>query len=131
MQVRAEKKHQRGAVDLIMLLAIIALGFIVMSGIKIAPIYIDHWSLEDIVAGVQEEASESGTVSKRKISGMLIRRLDVNRLNFLDPEDVKIIRDANGFVIDISYERRVNFFSNIDVVVTFEGLQGSVDSDSE
>lgn len=131
MRVTQTSNRQRGAIDLVLLLAIFAFGIIVISGIKVAPLYIDHWALKDIVEGVQEEASQSGPVNARKLEGMITRRLDVNRLQFLESEDMEIVREADGYLIDISYERRVSFFFNIDVVVKFDNLQGEVASSGE
>jgi hypothetical protein len=131
MRVTKTSNRQRGAIDLVLLLAIFAFGIIVISGIKVAPLYIDHWALKDIVEGVQEEASQTGPVNARKLEGMITRRLDVNRLQFLESEDMEIVREADGYLIDISYERRVSFFFNIDVVVKFDNLQGEVASSGE
>lgn len=124
--------RQKGAIDIVTLLAVAAIGLLIVCGIKVAPVYIEHWSIKDILKGVQEEsASEGGKVNERILRKKISSRVDVNRLEFLTADDIYIERDVAGYQIDINYERRIDFLFNIDLLIEFDDAQVLVESASD
>ena len=109
---------QRGAIDLVVIFAIMFGIILVISAIKIFPLYMDHWSIEEAAQAVVNEGAES-KFSKKKLRGMLQKRLEVNRIDFLSVDDFDFERTKTTLSATLGYERRVPLVFNIDVVLKF------------
>lgn len=113
------RRSQSGAIDLIVIFAILFGVIAIVAGIKIFPVYIDHWTIEEALTDVIEEAAASGKPSKKKVKKMLGNRLQVNRIEFLTSEDMELERTKTALIAKLGYERRVQLLGNIDAVVKF------------
>ena len=107
------------------------LSFVMLAGVavvlgtmvvKLAPIYIDYWSLSKVIEDVVEENS-SGDTSPAQVRQALQRRFTTNRIEAVSLRDITIKNNDKGILIDASYEKRVPLFINIDAVVKFEEAQ--------
>lgn len=114
-----EPGFQRGAIDLIAIFAMLFFGLVILSAVKIAPIYIDHWTVKEALTAVIEEAGNERITSKKKIISKLRNRLMVNRIEFLEDENIKVERSTSQLLAQLNYERRVSFMFNIDAVIKF------------
>jgi hypothetical protein len=55
-----------------------------------------------------------------EIRKMLMRRLDMNNIQYLGKEEIKISRASGVTTITISYEKRKPIVGNISLVMTFD-----------
>ncbi|MEM8498790.1 MAG: DUF4845 domain-containing protein [Pseudomonadota bacterium] len=110
---------QRGAIDLIVVFAVMFGAILVISAIKIFPMYMDHWTIEESLQDVLDEAADNDKISKRKLSSMLFRRLEVNRIDFINEGDVVFDRTKSSLTATLDYERRSALMGNMDVVLKF------------
>lgn len=113
---------QRGAIDLVVIFAVMFGAILVISAIKIFPIYMDHWTIEEAVQNVLNEAAGNNKISKRKLSSMLYRRLDVNRIDFIGEDDVVFNRNKSSLTATLEYERRAPLLGNMDVILKFPAV---------
>ncbi len=114
--------RQRGAIDLIVVFAIMFGAILVISAIKVFPMYMDHWTVEEALQDVLDEAATQGNVSKKKLRSMLSRRLEVNRIEFLGENDVSFERTKSSLTATLDYERRSSLIGNMDVVLKFPAI---------
>lgn len=113
-------RQQHGAIDLV---AIFALMFAIVAGIavfRIFPLYLDHWSLEEAMRASIEEAAQDRKPSKRKVTQLLTRRFQVNRIEFVSAQDIELDRTTTTLGASLAYERRAPLLFNIDVVLVFD-----------
>ncbi len=113
------ERWQRGAIDLVVIFAVLFGALVVTFAIKVVPVYLDHWAIEEALQAVVDEGNSMANASDRKLKRLLNRRLEVNRIEFLSADDLEFSRSADGLVGELDYERRVSMFSNIDIVVRF------------
>lgn len=117
---------QRGMSGLGFLVMLLIIGFVITALIKVLPIYIDSWT----VKGAVQSAVEAGAAADQSSSAIrkrIERQFTMNQITVITPRDVKIERKKNGIIeIDASYEARVQFIQNLDVVVRFENLKFEV-----
>lgn len=113
------RSQQHGAIDLIVVFAIMFGAILIISAIKVFPMYMDHWTVEEALQDVLEDAASQGNVSKSKLRSMLFRRLEVNRIDFLSEEDISFERTKTSLSATLDYERRSSLLGNMDIVLKF------------
>ncbi len=115
-------KHQRGMGILAMLAIAVMIGFFVMSGIKIAPGYIEYLSIRDTVARVAEEFNED----EDNISSLRRKLADyfnTNQIRRIHYRDVEITRREGDIYINANFEDRIPLVWRIDAVVRYDDLE--------
>ena len=123
MGERAMKMRQRQAGMSIpgMLVIAIMVGFFVMCGIRMTPIYLEYLTVKRIMEDVASEfKTEEDTIAdiRRKISNML----NTNQVYLLKPKEVEVFRKEGKIMIDSNYEARFPVMGIIDGVLRFEDL---------
>ena len=113
--------HQRGLSYFSMLFAMALGAAILMVGLKLYPLYVDQMTLMSIAEGFQDE-SELESLSETQVAKMYRLRMQTNSLDVPMEDHVFIYKekDDSRFVFETDYERRVNVYKNIDVVVVFK-----------
>lgn len=116
------RQHQTG---MSMLSFVMLAGVAVVLGtmaVKLTPIYIDYWSLSNVIEDVVTESNGDET-SPAQVRQALQRRFITNRIESVSLRDITIKNNDKGILIDASYEKRVPLFINIDAVVKFDEAQ--------
>lgn len=109
---------QRGMTFLSWLVVLAVLGFIVMVGIKITPVYLEHYSVKESLESLKHEP----LISRKPVGDirkMLFRRLEINNITTLSKDEVSIKRSGGVTTINVSYEERRPIFGNLSLVMTF------------
>lgn len=109
---------QRGASTLGILVAMLFFGSVLTLAIKIGPIYLDDFTIQEAVEGL------SGTrglavMNAREVHKLINKRLSVNNVDNLGPKAITVKADGNEVRITVDYEVRTSIISNIDAVVSF------------
>ena len=97
-------------------------GLFAYVGMKLFPMYSEFYSVKQALKGL---AAEPGIASQEpaKVKDLLFRRLYVSYAENVKPNNVKIQRDSNGYVINVQYEVRRELIGNLDVVGKFEASE--------
>jgi len=116
------KSKQQG---MSMLAALCVLGVVLFFAtitVRLAPIYVDYWTLSRIIKDVAAESRTSDATPadiRKELSGRFI----TNRIESVSLRDIKISVDKKGVLIDARHEKRVPLIFNIDAVVRFDEAQ--------
>ncbi|MEM7258288.1 MAG: DUF4845 domain-containing protein [Pseudomonadota bacterium] len=96
-------------------------GIIVLTGVKLLPVYVNNHALKKIAQQVVSD-QELKSRPKREVLGQLKSAFMENNLGHLDPKEVvKVARDSNGnLVLDVKYEERRKLMYNIELVAGFD-----------
>ncbi|OAI11967.1 MULTISPECIES: DUF4845 domain-containing protein [Methylomonas] len=116
-------KHQRGLtfISIVFILGLIA--FFTLLVLKIAPIYINHSRVMNALKAV-EATTDIASKSKAEIKSSLEKRFDLNYVEYVKPEDIKIVAQPGYVSVEIDYERVEPIFGNLSVLVEFhEGFE--------
>ena len=92
-------------------------SFFISVTIRLAPTWLEGRSVRTALEGVVEASNASepvGTVTKRINS-----TFNTNRIEAIDPREVKVYRDQGKIIIEANYEKRTPLFSNVDAVLMF------------
>jgi len=110
--------RQRGLTLISWLVMFMVIGFFIMLGLRLGPIYMQNYSVKNIMADLQQEP----LISRKpvgEIRQMLMRRFDINGIRNLGRDNIKISRSGGKTKVEVAYETRQHIAGNVDVVVTF------------
>ncbi|HET8818138.1 MAG TPA: DUF4845 domain-containing protein [Xanthomonadaceae bacterium] len=116
-------KRNQGGLTLIGFVIVLAVvGVFAYCGMKLFPMYSEYYSVKQALKGL---AAEPGIANKdpAKVKDLLFRRLYVSYAENVKPNNVKITRDGQGYVITVKYEVRRELIGNLDVVGKFEASE--------
>ncbi|MEN8177792.1 MAG: DUF4845 domain-containing protein [Pseudomonadota bacterium] len=111
-------KRQRGLTMISWLVVLIVIGFFIMVGLRVGPVYMEHYSVKNILQALEEEPF----ISRKpigEIRNMLIKRFNINNIRNLNRDQIKIRRSGGVTTIELNYEQRRPIAGNMDVIMTF------------
>ncbi|MEA3410320.1 MAG: DUF4845 domain-containing protein [Pseudomonadota bacterium] len=111
-------QRQNGASFLLWLVLIGILGFGMVVGFKLFPVYLNGYAVEKILTEVAQEAKGKG-YNKKIIWKSISKRLDVNSISDVTYDNLSFKRETGNSTIGIDYEVRKHLFANIDAVIVF------------
>lgn len=112
-------KRQTGLSFFFWLFFIAILAFLGVVGIRLTPIYLEYYTVSNLLESV---AAESGIAkeSKRQVWSKIQKRLDVNSVSHVQYEDFSMDVGDKQVTYTIKYEVRTELLGNVDAVVKFE-----------
>ncbi len=110
-------RRQQGLTFISWMLLGVMVGVIAISAIKIAPIYMENYSVKGILKGLDGDP-ELETKSPMEIGELIQRRLNVNGIE-IGRDKVKITKTPNDVAIDIQYEDERKMAGNLFVKAYF------------
>lgn len=113
---------KQGGLTLIGFLIVLSLAlFVAYIGMKLVPIYLNHYS---IVTSMQSLAEEPGigSMSEAQIRNSLSRKFTTSYVQHITARDI-VVERGSGLRIVAEYEVREDLIGNLDAVVTFRRVQ--------
>jgi hypothetical protein len=110
--------RQFGASFFSWLFLIGVLGFAGVMGLRIIPIYLDAYTVDNILEEVATEA-RTKTMSKNQIWSSIKKRLDINNIRNLSKENFEFKRERGKEVVTLKYAVRTKLVGNLDGIVSF------------
>lgn len=110
------KQRGAGAITMLLMVTFAIMGLVLV--MKVVPFYSDNASVETVFENLAKAGSEDG-LSRSKVEEMIYKRFSINGITDL-AEFVEVTGQGSAIVIEMVYERRTAFFSNIELVATFE-----------
>lgn len=112
------KSRQRGSGAVIWLFYLLIGGLLLSFAVKVVPFYMDDHSVKQVVSSLADRPGSS-TASIAQVRNWINKGLQLNLVK-LDRNEVNVTREYGVVTVDIDYERRIRFFYNVDLVLTFE-----------
>lgn len=116
-------KKQNGLTFLSIAFILALIAFFTLLILKIAPLYINHSRVVNALKAVE---GTTGIVTKTKaeIKSSLDKRFDMNYVEHVTDENVRIVAQPGYVRVDIDYERVEPIMGNLSVLVEFhEGFE--------
>lgn len=112
------RHRQRGMTFIGWMVLLGMIGFMVMTGLKLMPAYMEFFKVRSTMDSVASEINnETNTAQIRQLIGA---RFQVNDVRTINNYDIVINRDRGVLTLAINYEYRTPMFANVDAVVMFE-----------
>lgn len=114
------KQQGLGALGWLVVLALASFALTCL--LKIGPLWLDYWQVKTALDEVVAD-EKLARLSRGELLNAIGKRLDVNRIEVIEPRDITFEETREGRIMDASYEQRVELVGNIDVVVKFDKLK--------
>ena len=113
------KEKQQGLTLITIVFILAILGFFVLLGLKIGPIYMNHSKVVNALSAV-ENMVDVETMSKHEIMSSLNKRFGMNYVDKVTDEDITITKHDDYLKVAIVYERVEKIMGNLSVLVEFD-----------
>jgi len=101
--------NERGAASLKLIIALVILAAVIYVGIKIIPIYYDHYKLEDTIKQtVSLESIKITEETPKKLKQMISSSLKEMNAQFQEEKNIKVEVRSNKIIVDVDYLRPHN-----------------------
>lgn len=110
--------QQRGMTGIGWLFMIAVILLVVMTVIKLAPVYIDQFNVSSVLSSLKSEPG-IGDMSGGEVTNTIMKRLDINMVKDITRKDVYISQELNMRIIEIEYQVQRNLLGNVDVLIHF------------
>ena len=110
--------RQQGMTGLGWLVVLALIGFFSLLIIKMAPIYMEHYSIKTVLASLEKKPLITKK-SPAEVRKLINRRLKVNGVYDFNRDNIKITKSSGVMNVDVSYEVRKHMAWNVDVLVSF------------
>lgn len=119
MNTLLKKDTQSGMTYMGMLLVLVIFAFFAVVLVRIVPLYLENFKVQSVLKSLHEDA-EIAQLPAAEIEKRLFTRLDINDVERVKKEHMKISREKGKLVVAINYEARVPLFLNLDLVAKFD-----------
>jgi hypothetical protein len=113
------QRQQQGITLFGVAFILLLISFATFTTLKLFPVYMQNFSVRGSLQSMEGEKGREylGAVAVRDT---ILKRLSINNVTQVDKKDIKIKRDGQTYKIDIDYEVRVPYMSNISLVISFK-----------
>ncbi len=111
--------RQSGMTLIGFLLMFMLIGFFTLLTLKLVPIYLEHYKIVSSLEALKSDP-DLATRPKEEILKTLEKRWDINMVNRVTAQDVKITKQGGRLTVQIAYEAVEHIMGNVDVLVTFD-----------
>lgn len=109
---------QEGMTFLSLLIVLAVIGFFAYIGIKLTPVYLEHFSVTSSLQSLAEEESQGLAVGE--LRSRLLKRLEINNVSHVTENDISIRSDAGSKTVTVQYEVQEPFYGNVSLLLSFE-----------
>ena len=89
------------------------------AAIRIIPAFLEYNTVRTVINNALSD-SQLALQSEREIREGIRRRFDVNNVNGVSANEIKIVKDGRRVHVSVDYEVREPLLGNVDVVMSFK-----------
>lgn len=112
------RRKQSGMTGTGWLVVLLIIGFFMMLVIKLAPVYMENYSVKTVLESLKEEPGITQK-SAGEVREMIQRRLKVNGVYDMARDAIKIKKDGGVMNVEINYQVIKPMAGNVEVLITF------------
>ncbi|MDX9741555.1 MAG: DUF4845 domain-containing protein [Gammaproteobacteria bacterium] len=116
--MRGLAERQAGASLTGMLVTVAVIGFIAYTAVKLVPMYMESFNVKASLNSLSEEVKQGAGAGE--IRGELMKRLQLNNVSSVRPENVDIKTMGRTRVVSVSYNAQTRFYGNLHLLLTFD-----------
>ncbi|MFA5627812.1 MAG: DUF4845 domain-containing protein [Thiohalomonadaceae bacterium] len=115
------KQSQAGMTLISWVLILAVAGILLMGVLRLFPVYMEHFNAASSLKSLSSDQGLQGS-SPAEIRKALMKRLQINDVERVHPEDIIVERAGNVYRVTMEYEAVVPFIYNISFLVHFDDM---------
>lgn len=112
-------KHQRGMTFISMMILIVLGVSITLLGVKLAPSYIEFFSVQKIMSAMSKDPAFP-TMSPQEVRNSFDRRATIDYVDSVNGKDLDLSKENGQNVASIEYSKKIPLVLNISACLEFE-----------
>ena len=97
---------------------LVVFAFLAAILMRLVPVYIEYFNVKSSLERLATEQG-LGKASGRQLKDRLMRQFDINNIENVKREDIKIAKEGHKKTVIVDYEVRRPLVANIDMIVHF------------
>lgn len=114
-----QRKQQQGITFVGIAFILLLIGFATFTVLKLFPAYMQNFNVQSSLKGMEAEKSRE-YLGARDVRDSVLRRFEINEVEQVGKDDVSITRDGRTYLVDVDYEVRIPFISNVSLLISFK-----------
>jgi len=111
-------KSQRGMTGISIMMILALAGFVLAMAFKLFPFYLEGFKVNSTLKGLASDNRVEGA-SDRDVRNLILKKLQIDDVDAVNSEHIKIDSTGKKRMVSIEYEARVHMVGNLDAVVVF------------
>jgi len=99
----------------------IIIAMVAAAGVKVAPDVIEYYKIRKAIAAIAQDGKLGSVV---EVQNAFDRFADIDMIKSINGKDLTVVREGNGYVVSVAYERRIKMIGPVSVVLDFEASTG-------
>lgn len=113
------QKRQQGITFIGIAFILLLIGFATFTVLKLFSPYMQNFNVASSLKGMEAENTRE-YMGARDVRDSVMRRLDINEVEQVGKDDISVTRDGQIYLVDVDYEVRVPYISNVSLVISFK-----------
>ncbi|MBL4743395.1 MAG: DUF4845 domain-containing protein [Cycloclasticus sp.] len=113
-----QASKQQGLTTISLLIVLGVFGLLVMSVLKVFPVYMEHLSVQTSVKSIKADPAVKN-MSVGQIRLLFQKKLNMNQVTSISAKGTKIVRSSDEITFTAEYEVRKQYIGNVDIVLSF------------
>lgn len=121
MNYHKMSRRQKGIGLVSLLMWSVVLVLIVITGLRIAPAYIEYSAIKKNLSAIAKDTGLQNT-NLNQIRLAFSRRAQIDDIKSISGQDIKINREAGRVILSAGYTVKIPLFSNVSLSIDFEAV---------
>lgn len=119
--MKLSPNRQQGLTLISTLLLLGLIGFFVLLGVKVIPVYLDHSKVANALSALEKSGNVEGQ-TEFEIRNNLAKRFNLNYVYDVTQDDIKITKSGSYLKVAIQYEVVKKLVGNLSVLAEFNDV---------
>ena len=121
MQYYTERRKQKGIGLSGLLVWAVILILVVISGLKIAPAYIEFASIQKNLSAIVKDINAQ-SADLNQVRMLFSKRAQIDNIKSINVQDIKINKESGRIFLSASYTVRIPLVSNLSLTIDFDAV---------
>jgi hypothetical protein len=113
-------RRQQAGVSLSgLLMSAVVLAVLALFGMKVVPDVIEYLQIRKAVKSISNDPNSKNSVAE--VRKAFDRASTVDNISSIGSQDLDVTKEGSDVVVSFAYEKRIPLFTNVSLLINFEG----------
>ena len=116
-----DRKRASGITLIGFLMLLCVVGFFAYLAMRLIPMYTEYMGVVKAMEQMRDEPN-AANMAPAQVRGLLLLKFNTQYVDdkAIPPQNIRVVRQGNAQTLSVTYERKVPFIYNLELVGTFE-----------